>query len=92
MRDPWVMYRNVILHILDHVLERARGVLGLADIETDPFKELKDRLVELLTLNLLDQSTSILWGAELDGQRPTKLMEVMMASSHLGSQPATSSR
>ena len=92
VQDPFVKYRMVLIHFLHHVLERAGGILILADTAVDPFKELKDRLVELLTLNLLDQSTSILWGAELDGQRPTKLMEVMMASCHLGSQPATSSR
>ena len=46
VRDPRVMYRTVLLHIPHHVLERARGVLSLL---ADPFKEMKDRLVELLT-------------------------------------------
>ena len=44
-----VMYRTVILHIPHHVLERARGILSLADTAENPFTELKDRLVELLT-------------------------------------------
>ena len=87
VRDPRFMYRNVILHILDHVLERARGVLCLADTAENPFKELKDRLVELLTPNELDQRTSILWGVELGGRRPTELMEVMLASLPPDEQP-----
>ena len=89
MRDPRVMYRTVLLHIPHQLLERARGVLGLADIETDPFKELKDRLVKLLTPSELDQCTSILWGAELGGQRSTELIEVMLASLPPGEQPGT---
>ena len=51
-------------------MERARGVLSLADTVADPFKELKDRLVELLPPSELNQFTSILWGAELSGRRP----------------------
>ena len=64
------------------MLERARGVLSLADMASYPFNELKDRLVGLLTLNKLDQCTSILWGGgvELGSRRPIELMEVMLAS------------
>ena len=47
------------------MLERARGILSLADTVADPFGELRDRLVERLTPRLLDLCTSILWGAEL---------------------------
>ena len=65
VQDPRVMYRTVLLHIPHHMLERARGVLSLADTVADPFKELKDRLVKQLTPSELDQWTSILWGAEL---------------------------
>lgn len=75
-----VMYRTVILHIPHHVLERARGILSLADTAENPFTELKDRLVELLTPSILDACTSILRGAELGGRRPTELLEVMMAA------------
>ena len=78
--EPQVMYRTVLLHIPHHVLERARGILTLADTSVDPFTELKNRLVELLTPSLLDQCTSILWGAELGGRRPSELMEMMMAA------------
>ena len=62
------------------VLESARGILSLADTSVDPFTELKNRLLELLTLSILDQCTSILWGAELGSRRPTELLEVMMAA------------
>ena len=58
--DPQVMYRTVLLHIPQHVLVRARGILSLADTSVDPFMELKNRLVELLTPSILDQCTSIL--------------------------------
>ena len=75
-----VLYRTVLLNIPHHVLERARGILTLADFAAHPFTELKDRLVELLTASILDQCTSILWGAELGGQRPTELLDVMMAA------------
>ena len=44
-----VIYRMVLLHIPHHVMERARGILTLADTVVHPFTELKDRLVELLT-------------------------------------------
>ena len=47
------------------MLEMARGVLSLADMVADSFKELKDRLGKLLTPSELDQCTSILWGAEV---------------------------
>ena len=43
--EPQVMYRTVLLHIPYHVLERARGILSLADTWVDPFTQLKDRLV-----------------------------------------------
>ena len=56
-----MMHRTVLLHILHHVLERARGILTLANTAAHPFTELKDRLVELLTPSILDQCTSILW-------------------------------
>ena len=39
----------------------------LGNTVVDPFKELKDRLVGLLTPSKLDQCTSILWGVELSG-------------------------
>ena len=76
----WEMYWTVLLHIPHHVLERARVILTLADTAAHPFTALKDRLVELLTPSILDQCTSILWGAELGGRRPTELLEVMMAA------------
>ena len=75
-----VMYRTVILHIPHHVLERARGILSLADTAEFPFTELKNRLVELLTPSILDRCTGILRGAELGGRRPTELLEVLMAA------------
>ena len=75
-----MMYRTVLLHIPHQALERARGILTLADTAVHPFTELKDRLVELLTPSILDKCTSILWGAELGGRRPTELLEVMMAA------------
>ena len=56
------------------MLEMARGVLSLADMVADSFKELKDRLGKLLTPSELDQCTSILWGAELSGPRHTELI------------------
>ena len=62
------------------MLERDRGILTLADTAENPFTELKDRLVELLTPSILDACTSILRGAELGGRRPTELLEVMMAA------------
>ena len=61
-------------------MERARGIRNLTDTATDPFRELKDRLVELITPSLLDQCTSILWGAEIGSLRPTELIEVMMVA------------
>ena len=66
VRDPQVMYRTVLLHIPHHMLERARGVLSLANTVADHFKGLKDSLV-VLTPSKLDQCTSILWGTELNG-------------------------
>ena len=66
-----VMYRTVLLHIPHHVLERARGILTVADTAVHPFMELKNRLVELLTPSILDKCTGTLWGAELGGRRPT---------------------
>ena len=72
MRDPRVMYRTVLLHIPHQLLERAREVLGLADIETDPFKELKDRLVKLLTPSELDQCTSTVWELSLAAESPQR--------------------
>ena len=59
--EQQVMHRTVLLHILHDVLERARGILTLANTAAHPFTELKDRLVELLTPSILDQCTSILW-------------------------------
>ena len=79
--EQQVMYRTVLLHIPHHVLERARGILTLADTAEHPFTEqLKDRLVELLTPSILEKCTGILWGTELVGRRPTELLEVMMAA------------
>ena len=76
MRDPWVMYRTVLLHIPYHVLKRGPepGRYG-----GGPLQGPKDRLVELLTPREMDQCTSILWGVELGSRRPTKLMEVILA-------------
>ena len=78
--EQQVMYRTALLHLPHQVLERARGILTLADTAAHPFTELKDRLVELLTPSILDKCTSILWGVELGGRRPTELLEVMMAA------------
>ena len=84
-----VMYRTVILHIPHHVLERARGILSLADTAEFPFTELKNRLVEFLTPSILDRCNGILRGAELGGRRPTELLEVPCRRT---SQRATCSR
>ena len=78
--EQQVMYRTVLLHITHLVLERARGILTLANPAVHSFTELKVRLVELLTPSILDQCTSILLGAELGGQRPTEQLEVMMVA------------
>ena len=75
-----VQDRTGLLHIPHHVLERSRGILTLAETAAHPFTELKDRLVELLTPSILDQCTSILWGVDLGGWRPTELLEVMMVA------------
>ena len=75
-----MMYRTVLLHIQHHVLERTRGILTLVNTAVHPFTKLKKRLVELLTPSILDKCTSILWGAELGGRRPTELLEVMMVA------------
>ena len=80
MVEQRVMYRTVLLHIPHHMLERARGILTLADTADHPFTELRDRLVERLTLSILDKCTGILWGAKLGSRRPTELLEVMMAA------------
>ena len=48
--DPQVMYRTVLMHIPHHRLERARGILSLADTLVYPFIGLKNRPVELLLL------------------------------------------
>ena len=64
----------VLLHIPQHVLERDRGILSLASTAVDPFRKLKDRLVELLTPSLSCTS------APLGGRRPTEFMEVMIAA------------
>ena len=49
---------------------------GLAD----PYKALRDRLVELLTPNVLDQVNNIIWGPELGGRQPSERMDKMLAS------------
>ena len=64
----------VLLHIPQHVLERDRGILSLASTAVDPFRKLKERLVELLTPSLSCTS------APLGGRRPTEFMEVMIAA------------
>ena len=47
----------------------------------DPFRELKDRLVEFLTPSVLDHGApASCGGAELCDRRPTELMEVMTAA------------
>ena len=78
--DTQVMYRTVLLHIPHHVLERTRGIISLTDTSVDPFTGLENRLVVLLTPSIIDQSTSILRGAELGSRRPTEILEVMMAA------------
>lgn len=73
-------YRAVLLHIPQHLVERARGVINAADAAADPYDELKRRLVELLTPSKLDQVNSLIWGPELGGRRPSELMDGMLAA------------
>ena len=84
--DQRAKYRAVLLVIPHHILERTRGVLNAASAAADPYKELKDRLVELLTPSKLDQINSIIWGAELGGRRPSEMMDGMLASLPPGEQ------
>ena len=79
VRDPQVMYRTVLLHIPHHMLERARGVLSLANTVADHFKGLKDSLVEGATHP--QQAGPVhqhLVGDGAQRLRPTELMEVML--------------
>lgn len=78
--DPRARYRQVLLHVPQALLERARGVLNAADTAADPFGELRKRLVDLCTPSKLDQINSIIWGAELGGRRPSELMDAMLAA------------
>jgi hypothetical protein len=74
------MYRAVLKSIPACHLERARGVLSLATTSAQPYLDLKNRLVELLTPSTLERCESILWGAELGGRRPSELMDTMLAA------------
>lgn len=73
-------YEHVLMSLPPEVLERVRGVLHAAAGLADPYKALRDRLVELLTPNVLDQVNSIIWGPELGGRRPSEMMDKMLAS------------
>ena len=73
-------YRAILMHVPQHLVERARGVLNAADAAADPYEELKLRLVELLTPSKLDQVNSLIWGPELGGRRPSELMDGMLAA------------
>ena len=78
--DARARYRAALLHIPQHLLERARGVINAAAATVDPYGELKARLIELLTPSKLDLINSILWGAELGGRRPSEMMDSMLAA------------
>jgi len=80
LSESTVRYQQVLMALPPDVVERVRGVLNAAAGMQDPYKALKERVVELLTPNTLDQLNSIIWGPELGGQRPSELMEVMLAS------------
>ena len=78
--DARAKYRAVLLHIPQHLVERARGVINAAGAAIDPYEELKERLVELLTPSKLDQVNSIIWAPELGGRRPSEMMDSMLAA------------
>jgi len=73
-------YEHTLMALPPEILERVRGVLSAAATLQDPFKALRDRLVELLTPNILDQVNTILYAPELGGRRPSELMDSLLAS------------
>jgi len=73
-------YRAVLIHIPQHLVERARGVINAAAAAIDPYEELKVRLVEMLTPSRLDQVNNIIWAPELGGRRPSEMMDSMLAA------------
>jgi len=73
-------YEHTLMALPPEILERVRGILTAAATLQDPFKALRDRLVELLTPNVLDQVNSILYAPELGGRRPSELMDSLLTS------------
>ena len=78
--DSRSKYRAVLVHIPPHILERARGVLRTATTSAQPFEQLKAKLVELLTPSELELVQKIINGPELGGQRPSDMMDAMLAA------------
>ena len=55
VQGSWLRYEHVLMSLPPEVLERVRELLHAAAGLADPYKALRDCLVELLTPNVLDQ-------------------------------------
>ena len=73
-------YQQVLMALPTDVVEKVRGVINAAAGMQDPYMALRERVIEMLAPNTLEQLNSIIWGPELGGQRPSELMEAMLAN------------
>ena len=80
-------YEFVLMAVPEDVLEKLRSVLRVARTSPDPYRLLKDRLIELHTPSVMELMNSIIWQPELGGRRPSELMEAMLALLPVGEQP-----
>ena len=76
--DSGTKYSLVMLHIQEDLVEQLRPILRRADTMGDPYKVLKEELIQQFAPNVLEQLNNILWCPELGGQAPSVLMRKLV--------------
>ena len=74
-----LMFNFVLPALSEDTLEQVRDILHAVDTAADPYKELKDRLLELYTPGPVQLGFQLLHSPELGDRRPSVMMASMLA-------------
>lgn len=78
--DRRLRFDLVLPALQDEVREQLGSVLAAVDDVQDPYRLLKQRLLDIFTPDPFDLVYSLLNGAALGDRKPSSLMEIMLAS------------
>ena len=79
VRDARARFDLVLPALSEDILDRIEGVLAAVDVLANPYLALKERLMEMFSVDSMDRMYGLLYAAELGDRRPSQMMDDLLA-------------